>query len=251
MGGTDSAECEWGELLMSNYLVTDSDLTSVANAIRTKGGTSAQLAFPSGFVSAIGDISAGGGGNVNITQDANGSLVIGKDAPSGGGGITRVANGTFTGDDSYVITFPIGYKMAQTDFLLKIKIQSGQEMEYNSSYKFTVGAVAVFSDVATFDLSTTGPKNPTSQISVNENNGGTITSRAVGNAITGNTNLRNGSVNENAFGTFQISRHQTNGFSIIVGQSNASYKWPNGIKYDYDILYFGSNPSTDIIDIST
>lgn len=37
----------------------NSDLTSVANAIRTKGGTSAQLAFPAGFVSAIGDISAG------------------------------------------------------------------------------------------------------------------------------------------------------------------------------------------------
>lgn len=38
----------------------DSDLTSVANAIRTKGGTSAQLAFPAGFVSAINDISGGG-----------------------------------------------------------------------------------------------------------------------------------------------------------------------------------------------
>lgn len=38
----------------------DSDLTSVANAIRTKGGTSAQLAFPAGFVSAIGDIQTGG-----------------------------------------------------------------------------------------------------------------------------------------------------------------------------------------------
>ena len=39
----------------------DSDLTSVANAIRTKGGTSAQLAFPSDFVSAINAISGGGG----------------------------------------------------------------------------------------------------------------------------------------------------------------------------------------------
>ena len=39
----------------------DSDLTSVANAIRTKGGTSAQLAFPAGFVSAIGNIPTGGG----------------------------------------------------------------------------------------------------------------------------------------------------------------------------------------------
>ena len=39
----------------------DADLTSVANAIRTKGGTSAQLEFPDGFVDAIGDIQTGSG----------------------------------------------------------------------------------------------------------------------------------------------------------------------------------------------
>ena len=38
----------------------DTDLTSVANAIRTKGGTSAQLAFPAGFVSAVQAIPTGG-----------------------------------------------------------------------------------------------------------------------------------------------------------------------------------------------
>lgn len=37
----------------------DSDLTSVANAIRTKGGTSASLAFPADFVSAIAAIPTG------------------------------------------------------------------------------------------------------------------------------------------------------------------------------------------------
>lgn len=46
---------------MSNYIVSDTDLTSVANAIRTKGGTSAQLAFPADFVQAIEDIETGGG----------------------------------------------------------------------------------------------------------------------------------------------------------------------------------------------
>lgn len=40
----------------------DADLTSVANAIRTKGGTSASLAFPTDFVSAIAAIPSGGGG---------------------------------------------------------------------------------------------------------------------------------------------------------------------------------------------
>lgn len=64
----------------------NSDLTSVANAIRTKGGTGAQLAFPSGFVSAIGDISGDGGGNANVSQDANGYIVVDDAAPGGGGG---------------------------------------------------------------------------------------------------------------------------------------------------------------------
>lgn len=41
---------------MANYLVTDTELTSIANTIRTKGGTSSQLSFPTQFVSAINAI---------------------------------------------------------------------------------------------------------------------------------------------------------------------------------------------------
>ena len=44
---------------MSKYIVESADLTAVADAIRTKGGTSAQMAFPSGFVDAVGAISNG------------------------------------------------------------------------------------------------------------------------------------------------------------------------------------------------
>lgn len=44
---------------------TDS-LVSVADAIRAKGGTSAPLSFPFGFVSAINDIETGGGGGTDI-----------------------------------------------------------------------------------------------------------------------------------------------------------------------------------------
>lgn len=60
MGGSYNSEREWGEFLMANYLTTDTELTSVANAIRTKGGTSASLSYPSGFVSAIQNIPTGG-----------------------------------------------------------------------------------------------------------------------------------------------------------------------------------------------
>lgn len=38
---------------MANYIASDTDLTAIANAIRTKSGTSEQLIFPSGFVSTV------------------------------------------------------------------------------------------------------------------------------------------------------------------------------------------------------
>lgn len=41
------------------YLTNDQSLTAVANAIRAKGGTSAQLVYPAGFVSAIDAIQTG------------------------------------------------------------------------------------------------------------------------------------------------------------------------------------------------
>ena len=61
------AECIGGEflmadnvspILMTDYLVTDVELTAVADAIRGKAGTAGQLSFPDGFVSAIQGIQA-------------------------------------------------------------------------------------------------------------------------------------------------------------------------------------------------
>lgn len=45
---------------MATKIISDNSLTAVANAIRSKGGTSAPLTFPNGFVSAIQDIETGG-----------------------------------------------------------------------------------------------------------------------------------------------------------------------------------------------
>ena len=52
---------------MTDYIVKDTELTSVANSIRTAGGTSSLLTFPNGFISAIDNIS-GGGENPNYVQ---------------------------------------------------------------------------------------------------------------------------------------------------------------------------------------
>ena len=56
----------------------DAGLLSVANAIRTKGGTSAPLAFPAGFVSAVEAITAGGGGSSGLAYDM-GEFVLAAD----------------------------------------------------------------------------------------------------------------------------------------------------------------------------
>lgn len=64
---------------MSKLTVEDTSLVAVADAIRTKGGTTDTLVFPDGFVDAIGNIQSGGGENylvgllngtlTNITAD--------------------------------------------------------------------------------------------------------------------------------------------------------------------------------------
>ena len=45
---------------VTEYLTTSTDLTKVADAIRAKGGTSEQLIYPDGFVTAISNIQTGG-----------------------------------------------------------------------------------------------------------------------------------------------------------------------------------------------
>ena len=45
---------------MAEYLTNTTDLTKVASAIREKGGTSDQLIYPDGFVTAIQAIQTGG-----------------------------------------------------------------------------------------------------------------------------------------------------------------------------------------------
>ena len=73
---------------MSNYIVSDTSLGSVADAIRTKGGTSAPLTYPQGFIDAIDDIQTGGGSAViqSLSVTQNGTYT----APSGVDGYSPV-----------------------------------------------------------------------------------------------------------------------------------------------------------------
>ena len=48
-------------MAQNEYLVDSADMTTVADAIRERGGTTAPLSFPDGMASAIRNIQSGGG----------------------------------------------------------------------------------------------------------------------------------------------------------------------------------------------
>ena len=56
---------------MPNYLTNDTELTSIANAIRAKSGGSSPLTYPTEFVSAINNIPSGGGGGSASEKQIN------------------------------------------------------------------------------------------------------------------------------------------------------------------------------------
>lgn len=73
---------------MAEFLTNTADLTSVADAIRTKGGTSGQLVYPAGFVSAIQAIQTGAVMQliVRTQEGASVTAVKGSSAVSGTAG---------------------------------------------------------------------------------------------------------------------------------------------------------------------
>ena len=61
---------------MAEYLTTDTELDAIADAINAKGGTSGQLVYPSGFVSAIQAIPTGTTPTGTINISANGTYDV-------------------------------------------------------------------------------------------------------------------------------------------------------------------------------
>lgn len=65
---------------MAEYLINATDLTKVASAIREKGGTSAPLAYPTDFVSAIQAIQTGAPLQIIVTTSAGATVTATKDS---------------------------------------------------------------------------------------------------------------------------------------------------------------------------
>lgn len=127
----------------------DTDLTAVANAIRTKGGTSAQMAFPAGFVSAVQAIPTGGGGGVVISNTtfkiknsrASGSMncirISYNAYSSGTSGLGCYSDGNTsngaTSDDKNAALFDDAYIVIHTNYNVNSITYNGEPVAYTTA----------------------------------------------------------------------------------------------------------------------
>ena len=85
---------------MAEYLINATDLTKVASAIREKGGTSASLVYPGGFVSAIQAIQTGAPLQIIVTTSAGATVTATKDSKTVSGTADASGNCTLTVDET-------------------------------------------------------------------------------------------------------------------------------------------------------
>ena len=147
--------------------------------------------------------------------------------------------------------------MAQTDFIVKIKAQQGAEFAYNSNYQWVWLVAVCFKEFGRFDLSSDGIKSiaASSSYYINSNNSGTISQKYAKDTVRLGEYIRSGGYNAITFNTFNIWRNNTysdtlySNFSIYLGHSNQLYPFP-AVTYDYEVLYFGNDPTNDIVELS-
>lgn len=118
---------------MADYLTTDTELTSVANAIRTKGGTSASLVYPTGFVTAIGNIqeaypSADGVSFGTVQSTISFTIDIGSYQADTGMTWTQWVSSEYNPD------FMPGIMKVFSIVSNKVQHASGEYVSYNNSY---------------------------------------------------------------------------------------------------------------------
>ena len=209
------------------------------------GGGTASFTDVSDTTAAASDVASG-----KYFYTAAGVKTAGTSSGGGGGGMTTVASGTFTGSNSYNFALNVGKKMPKTNFYVRYAAKPSTVFPYNTNYKPVIMEAVCLSDDGHFDLSIAGSEiSVESDITVDINESGTITTKDVSQIILHGTVVRNSAVSFVRANRFRIVR-ESDHFDVYLCHYSSSYAYPSGIVYDWKIVYFGSNPSTDIIEIT-
>ena len=180
-------------------------------------------------------------------------------APSGGSGFTTIASGTFTGGGSYAFTVNIGKKLPKKNFAWYFWADGEDDYAYETHYKPVLGASVVFGEFCgvVFDSAQSGYDRYKYQVTksyVIDNSGTKTTVSNVWGKIASQSTIRNGgygnSINMQATLSSDHIRKYSDHWSIYASQGNANYQYPTTITYNWKLIYFGSDPTNDIMEIS-
>jgi hypothetical protein len=155
---------------MAEYLVKDTELTAVADAIRAKTGESGALVFPQGFASAIAEITTGGSDEqfalITVTVKRSGSALAGATVTATKG--STVVTGTSDNNGQCVL------RVTETG---TYSIKATYEGITSSSGSVTVSGFAYFSNLTFFSATITVATETGATVTVTD---GTNTYTAVG-----------------------------------------------------------------------
>lgn len=230
---------------MSKYIVDGTDMTSVANAIRTKGGTSASLEFPSDFVSAIGAISGGGSATLitkSITE--NGTYNASSDSADGYSSVTvalpqKYITGTFTGTtegQAVTVTIPYtgsGYLIALFIYPSTGMYKSGSAIANLAKSKAVVTLSRIKQDFSTAPtFSGSGEENKGSYVALYKSSNSDASAYAANGALTGTMYTPDAA--STSIGTLVRINSNTQFATRIV---DSNYGFAQNIEYTYLAVY--------------
>ena len=183
--------------------------------------------------------------------DAMQTLIDGY-GQGGGGGAVEIASGTFTPSTTAVSkSIAIGNKMAQTDFLVLVYADDETEIPYDGTWKGLIGVLVCDKTFGYFDLhEDVSNKAPTGKFTYKVNQDGTITDREAPGIYGGSASLRNNAayVSYPADISHNKVTRSSSGFTLTLRWTSQNFM--SGITYNYKVLYYGSDPSNDIVEVA-
>ena len=207
---------------MAEYLTNTTDLTSVANAIRTKGGTTELLTYPDEFVTAIQDIKTGTELKIIVTVESGANVTATKGSLSVSG--TSV-DGTCTLVVPEIGTWSVSATLnGQTSNTQNVSVVDSYAVEltfFSATITVTVdsGATVVLKKGgATIDTKTS---TGTVVFTVTETGEYTVTATKNGQTTSGSVNVVSSTTSYALTLSFVSSTLNNNEWSVIKSVSDA------------------------------
>jgi hypothetical protein len=141
--------------------------------------------------------------------------------------------------------------MPQTDFLFRAWVDDGTEFVFDAVYK-AAGMFFPMHRPDYFDLSTDGTKQEIAGGSINVNNNGTITTVQERQSTEYFSYVRQTVFQHRiqSNDTYNRITRSSSGFALNVNVRDTTFQWVSGMTYNWELLYFGSTPQTDIVEVA-